>query len=601
MNGKIMSLLVCGACAMSAQAAAENASAKVDVLGRHISDMRNMPDAYVKNVKKQANRDAGLQKDLPKKPKSLARLSSYPYPRENTVQPTSGEYSYRAFSGSRKYILNGQTMDEATYVSEINKKELKDAAREGYVKGKTWNYPALEYHNFIYYNNNPSNECGNQDFCDLGTVYMNGNYGGTENITAATIPYVAQNISHVNALYNTGAQGNGIGIYFLEKGAPTTGVIPSNKLIYGADCDHTYGAADVVKATNVARTLNTVAPGATIHSYSDNCSDGYGVDNLVALRVDGFYAQPQLHIGNVSFTAMSTGTPNNYYSERSRVLDDIVYNTRQIQFAGAGDYAAPLGQMNEFALSLNAITVGAVRNGGTYYKSSSWKNGVHPQTGMTYVKPEIANVADFYFPSSYVPLVRGTGYSSGSPLTQHFLGTASASTYTAATVALLLEKYPFYRWHPEVVKALLLTSSTLPISNASHDQDNGGYAANFLDASQLIGKNHSRFWYGNNGDYFVNEIIEFNEQNIKANKKYRVAIAWLVSGDYVFHSGALPFDLDIEVYQDGNSLGSSTSYDNPFEMVEFTTGNSTSNLTIRIRRYFNNGGRVVLGYNIVEL
>jgi len=599
MNGKIMSLLVCGACAMSAQAAAENASAKVDVLGRHISDMRNMPDAYVKNVKKQANQDAGLQNDLPKKPKSLARWASYPYPSENHVQPVSGEYSYKAFSGSRKYILNGETMNESTYLSRINDIEENDAAREGFANDQR-SYPVGGNHNYIYSYNVPASPCTNQNFCDLGKVYMNGYYGGTENITASPFSYVAQNVSHVNALYNTGAQGNGIGIYFLEKAAPSTGFVPANKLYYKADCNPTYGSLAVGKATNVARALNTVAPGATIHSYSDNCSD-YETNGVLVPR-DGFYTEPQMHVGNVSFTAMSTGTQNNYYGVKASGLDDIVYNTRQIQFAGAGDYAAPLGQMNEFALSLNAITVGAVRNNGAYYKSSSWKNGVHPQSGMTYGKPEIANVADFYFPDPN-PRMQGAVAGDNMQLDYAFLGTASASTYTAATVALLLEKYPFYRWHPEVVKALLLTSSTLPISNASHDQDNNGSAVNYLDASQLIGKNHSRFWYGNNGDYFVNEKIEFNETNLKPNHKYRVAIAWLVSGDFVYHSGALPFDLDLEVEQNGHTRGSSSSYDNPFEVVEFTTedGSSNSNVTIRIRRYFNNGGRVVLGYNLLEL
>ena len=602
-----MSLLVCGACAMSAQAAAENTSAKVDVLGRHISDMRKMPDAYVKNVAKQANRDAELNKESPKKPKSLARSSSYPYPGENHVQPVSGEYSYRAFSGSKKYILNGETMNESTYLSRINDIEHNDAVREGYIRGgHTFYYPVEGNHNYIYSYNVPSNPCINQNVCDLGTVYMNGYYGGTENITVSPFSYVAQNVSHVDALYGTGAQGNGIGIYFLEKAAPTKGIVPSNKLIYGADCNPaSYNGHSVVSATNMARGLNTVAPGATIHSYSDNCSEDYGEDNQLAIPVDGFYTEPQMHVGNVSFTAMATGTQNNYYGVRASVLDDIVYNTRQIQFAGAGDYAAPLGQMNELALSLNAITVGAVRNGGTYYKSSSWKNGVHPQSGMTYAKPEIANVADFYFSDPTNPSIKGLIGVDNPQLSYAFLGTASASTYTTATVALLLEKYPFYRWHPEVVKALLLTSSTKPISNASHDQDNAGSAVNYLDASQLIGKNHSRFWYGNNGDYFVNvgsyDKMEFDEINLKPNHKYRVAISWLVSGDYVYHSGALPFDLDIEVLQNGRTLGSSSSYDNPFEVVEFTTDNSNSNVTMRVRRYFNNGGRVVLGYNLLEL
>ena len=47
-------------------------------------------------------------------------------------------------------------------------------------------------------------------------------------------------------------------------------------------------------------------------------------------------------------------------------------------------------------------------------------------------------------------------------------------------------------------------------------------------------------------------------------------------------------------------MASSTSWDNPFEMVEFTATES-ADLNIRINRYKNYGGRVLLGYNLVEV
>ena len=53
MNKKYSTLFLCAAFALGAQAAEE--TAKADVLGRHISNMRNTPKAYVKDVKKQVS------------------------------------------------------------------------------------------------------------------------------------------------------------------------------------------------------------------------------------------------------------------------------------------------------------------------------------------------------------------------------------------------------------------------------------------------------------------------------------------------------------------------------------------------------------------
>ena len=55
MKTKYLSLLLCGAFAVSAQATGESTVSKTDVLGRHVSSVRNTPKAYVKDVKKQMN------------------------------------------------------------------------------------------------------------------------------------------------------------------------------------------------------------------------------------------------------------------------------------------------------------------------------------------------------------------------------------------------------------------------------------------------------------------------------------------------------------------------------------------------------------------
>ena len=116
--------------------------------------------------------------------------------------------------------------------------------------------------------------------------------------------------------------------------------------------------------------------------------------------------------------------------------------------------------------------------------------------------------------------------------------------------------------------------------------------------------NRSRFWNGNNGDHFVDGKIEFYETDIKKNKKYRIAIAWLSSGEDVVKYGKLPQEINLYVYQGNVLKGSSYSKSNPFEMVEINTYNDNNLRIVITRKQGNNenlGGRVLLGYNLVEI
>lgn len=562
--------------------------AKTDVLGRHNSKVQNTPQAYVKNMK----------------PMALAKAADYPS--EVAIRKTVGEFRYKAFKNSKKYILDGDTISESTYTSRINQIEQNDDPRFNFVYSYSVNFPTYGS-NYNFATQGAVSPCANQTFCEADILTHR--YGQAEHITFMTVPYVAQNLSKLGPLYNKGAQGNNIGIHFLDVGVPSAGFVPSNKLTIEADCaPSTYVDNKIAWATKVARTMNAVAPGATIHAYSTNCND-YSRYGDIAVPVDAFYKTPQIHVGSLTPSGQSGNTT---YGDISSAIDEIIYQTRIIEFAGAGDeglFAGNPNQLSQFAMGVNVITVGAVHNNGlTYHQTSSWKNAAYPVrvneslSGSSYIKPEIANFSDFFFPDARQYNITVPNQHSPFQMNPYYLQTSAASAYTAASVALLLEKYPFYRWHPEVVKALLLTSSSKPISQAwQHDDDNGIFARNYLNDSLLIGKNRSRFWNGNNEDFFVNnQPITFTEKDIKANKTYRVAIAWLSSGVYIKNSGVLPQDIDIRVMQNGTQIGSSRSEDNAYELVEFTT-NSASNVEIIISRHRNRGGRVLLGYNFAEI
>ena len=602
MKIKYSTLFLSCAFALSAQAAEQSASPKADVLGRHVSSTRNVPKAYIKEVKKQVNQKSDVVKS-----KSLAKVANYPS--EASIRKTYGAFEHR--NGHRWYALDAdEGLSESLYLSKINQIEENDNGRESYYRGNSHDFPTRNPSAYYFVTFEGTDDCVGKTSCYAHVSYEPGRDVHGYVITSTGDEHefldykkILKNSNLYNTLYNNGYKGNNIGISFTENGAPLAGIVPTSKLVMKGDCGTAYSG--IPHATNVARVLNRVAPKATLYGYLNNCKNEW--NNSVVVPPDGFNPfSPKVFIGSHSY-----GNPHKEYALESRDIDDYIYETRTIEFGSIGNSGllnTSNGHASAVAMGVNVISVGAVRNDMTYYPSSSWKNpklrenSSDTQSGREYVKPEIANFADILFPEDDAVYVNKQ--TSANLIKPRFGATSSATPYTAASTALLLDRYPFYRWHPEVVKALLITSSVNKINDAEqHDEDNVPFkiAMGVPDGKAMTQNNRSRFWNGDNDEFFnSNGQISFTESNIEPNKKYRIAIAWLSSGTYVYNSGRIPQDIDLYVDQNGERVGYSGSWGNPFEFVEFTS-NSDRPLTITISRFRNDGGRVLLGYNLLRV
>ena len=584
MKTKYLSLLLCGAFAVSAQATGESTVSKTDVLGRHVSSVRNTPKAYVKDVKKQMNQKSDVDK-----PKTLARVIYHPY--DVSIRTTYGAFEHR--NGRRWYALDNQeNLTESQYLSQINHIEDTDAARIDYTSRMDMQY--INNHNANLYEipKVGNTKCVGQESCTV-TAGSSIAKNGVLSITYWNYNTVKNNSNLVAQTDQLGYRGNGIGIAMTEGGLPMVEYnhAPSDRFVI---LHNEENSGHIAHATNTARVLNNVAKGATVYGIQRLCYD----ETLLPLPVDGYARTPKIYIGNHSY-GCSEGS---VYKEVSQKIDDYIYHTRTIEFASAANNGEKSNEMSDVGMGVNVITVGAVRNTLNYHTTSTWKNPSFTNDGGTYVKPEVANFSDLLFPELGYAYVAKDG--KGELIAPYHSLTSSASPYTAASVALLLSRFPFYKWHPEVVKALLITSSVKPVQNAEqHDKDNVDYnvAMGIPDGNAMFEKNRSRFWNGNNEDFFDSgDQITVTETNIKPNKKYRVAIAWLSRGSYVYGAGKLPPDLDLYVYQNGEFRGQSHSWNNSVESIECES-DSDRPVTISISRYRNDGGRVLLGYNFVEL
>lgn len=604
MKTKYSTLCLCCTLALGAQAANESAVSKTDVLGRHVSFTRNVPKAYIKEVKKQAN-----QKSDVTKVKSLMKPSDYPY-YEEPMARTEGSFEYtRNERGAmvEKYTLNGTSLEKADYVSQIGWIEDNDRPRRYYILLNKMTCPNEDVDVF-YTATEISDECSGRSPCVVPHIQVAEDV--FEDIEYWNYTSIVENSNLYQYALKPGYRGRNIGISFTEAGLPLQSFLPAGRYVR-LSSSHA-DAYDVPHGTKVARVLNRVAPSATLYGYQNSQRVGTAChDRPIFIPDDGYDMNPKIFIGNHSY-----GRPNAEYVEDSKYMDNFIYDTRTIEFASIGNSGLlDGGQSSEIGMGVNVISVGAVHNNMTYHQTSSWRNPAYRKkdgvvgSGLTYVKPEVANFSDFVFSSDKAYSI---GYNrelrpkntSTYTLNLRFHQTSSATPYMSASVALLLDRFPFYKWHPEVVKALLITSSVKSISNAElHDPDNvsAGVAMGVPEGRAMFLHNRSRFWNGNNGDFFdENGYIMFTEGNIKKGKRYRVAISWLSSGNYVYEYGKLPQDIDLFVYQNGSQIAYSYSGPNPFEFAEFVAEND-SDVQIRISRYRNDGGRVLLGYNLVEV
>ena len=346
-------------------------------------------------------------------------------------------------------------------------------------------------------------------------------------------------------------------------------------------------------------------------------------------------SKPQIYMG-VRNDRMAKGS-NSTYSAAAKKLDNFIYKYRTAEFIPAGNYgddANKSGYVSAKGQAANAITVGAVDAVGETV--SSYTSTKNYDRGST--KPEIYNYSNFLDESQkriYTLKASGRTFE----YEPDYEGTEIAAAYTAGMASFLLAINPFYRWHPEVLKALLLTSSGIAITppyptNAVMESLPSYTYLVFDDVGQKNFFNYdSRYWNGNmdklktrtnaNGQ----KEIWFVTKNLgSSSKAASAAISWLSSGNDISNIGYIPQDFDMIVYGSNNSIYdkyvksheklSGINFDNPGDYIAASNWsfNSFEKVSIASNHKYlifcitlysedersENKGEVVLGFNLAS-
>ena len=117
----------------------------------------------------------------------------------------------------------------------------------------------------------------------------------------------------------------------------------------------------------------------------------------------------------------------------------------------------------------------------------------------------------------------------------------------------------------------------------------------------MLRNNVSRYWYGNNNNFFSNDKMNFTE-NVDRGGKYNIAIAWLIQGRYAWNNKSLSTKYTFRIYDDatGKKLAENISEtsQSTLRYSEIDIPSNVSRIRVEIERTRNTGDRVILGFNM---
>ena len=302
---------------------------------------------------------------------------------------------------------------------------------------------------------------------------------------------------------------------------------------------------------------------------------------------------PQIYMG----LHADGGTPTKKYSSAAKTLDNYIYDNRTVEIVGAGNKSTK--GVGGKALAANAITVGAIdpfTNKATGYSAGCKERPCYE----TFYKPEFMNYSHYYFDFPNLPeysrtYTKGGNYYEYKPL---YDGTEAAAALTAGMVSNMLSTNEFYRWHPEVVKAVALNTWQRKgnadtrliryddlVFNQS-DENNRHFSYYFIGDVNTLMKEYKDS--PNKTDIFClsscKEIrIDFSRNDLIPNADARgfdgfnVSIAWLNSGNDIYNLGGIPQKFEIEVFSRWGNPNMSTSLSHNAERIVSSRGGYSEN------------------------
>ncbi len=241
----------------------------------------------------------------------------------------------------------------------------------------------------------------------------------------------------------------------------------------------------------------------------------------------------------------------------------------------------------------NIITVGAIDDKNTVDWSddemASYSSYIDPVSShKDREKPEVVAVGSRIISTDTIfPWITSIAYD----------GTSFAAPAVAGEAALLMSENASLKMWPEAVRAVIYASADHNIEGNSRSSEYDGMGAvNVSGAYHVVANKRMSYMTIQKRDSYP---VKF-EFSARAGEKKRVAIAWNSESRGAYGSDRLNVDLDLTIKSaTGIYLGNSTSWDNNYEIVEFTAPSAGIYIAeIHKHRWITNNPDERLGYAV---
>lgn len=355
------------------------------------------------------------------------------------------------------------------------------------------------------------------------------------------------------ALPYSSTRGDDIGIYMTESGCANESRITNYDRLAGSETNH---------SRNVGAIIRAVSPDSFLY-----CRGGAVLPQNSDL--DGVGGNPSIYV----VTRSNSTNDNTNYTTLDRNWDNFAYNKKISVFNSGGNTGNDSGNVRSPGKGLNITTVANYNDSNDTVASNSPFND--PKTGND--KPELA--------APGVNITAG-GFTMS--------GTSMSTPHAAAFTADMMSHSTYLKNRPHLAKAKLLAGATDSITGGYNKVGLGG-----IDFKSAQWSGYWSWWQGGNGSWNYFDNLDNSSDGYVTRKVYissswnkvRVALAWMNRGTYTYNNRndahPIGMDLDLRVYDpNGNYVGGSFSWDNPFEKVNFTP-NMSGYYTFKVNRYAN--------------
>ncbi|MCB0070700.1 MAG: S8 family serine peptidase [Caldilineaceae bacterium] len=422
----------------------------------------------------------------------------------------------------------------------------------------------------VYASLTPAEIAEINDWSEVDTIYLDA-------VSSPDLSIARQTIN-AHTVNSSGYTGSGIRVAQVEVGGQ---IATSNPYLSGVTQNTTYSCSNW-HATAVAgvirsrhSTVRGIAPNVNLWA-GGSCS---GTDSQLQNRATAAADWGARIINN------SWGRDTNRrVGVNDRFFDTMVINRYRTivvsagNMGGAGCADGTDGDVGMPALAYNVISVGNFddRNSVTWSGDrmatcSSWRDPISSAGDRE--KPEVAA------PGTNIQ----TTSTSSNWISTSASGTSFSAPMVAGGAALLMQRSSALSSWPEAVKAILMTSALHNVEGSARLSEKDGAGAIVLSHADNIARGYRGTWGAQSYSCSTSTNLVVSTMYLTGGRRFRATIAWDNNPLYSSYATKPGADLDLQILNSaGNVVASSSSYDNTYEIVDFTP---TSSGTYRLQVY----------------